>query len=389
METYRSELFVIALVAALAPLLAELPSRFRVPVIAAELLLGIFIGPHIFHLVSPDGLVGMLGELGLTFLLFMVGLEIDLGDIRGKPLALAVGGWCLSFAVAMVSMLIVHAIGLIKAPPILAAVALSTTALGVLAPILRDEGVLESDFGGLVMSAATMGEFGPLVVISLLLIPTHGTVIHTIFIVAFIIVAFLAAYMVIQVRSSKLIDVLAHTMQSSGQLPVRICIALQALLVVLAAKFGLNIVIGAFAAGMVVGLTSRGERGMVLRQKLDAIGYGFLIPIFFINAGMRFDVSALWASPLVPVQLIALLGLMVLIRGMPVLLYGRSLSRSDQLPFALYSATGLPLIVIIAEFGVSSGLMAEDRAAVLVSAGMISVLLFPILAQKVRERAPR
>lgn len=389
METYRSELFVIALVAALAPLLAELPSRFRVPVIAAELLLGIFIGPHIFHLVSPDGLVGMLGELGLTFLLFMVGLEIDLGDIRGKPLALAVGGWCLSFAVAMVSMLIVHAIGLIKAPPILAAVALSTTALGVLAPILRDEGVLESDFGGLVMSAATMGEFGPLVVISLLLIPTHGTVIHTIFIVAFIIVAFLAAYMVIQVRSSKLIDVLAHTMQSSGQLPVRICIALQALLVVLAAKFGLNIVIGAFAAGMVVGLTSRGERGMVLRQKLDAIGYGFLIPIFFINAGMRFDVSALWASPLVPVQLIALLGLMVLIRGMPVLLYGRSLSRSDQLPFALYSATGLPLIVIIAEFGVSSGLMAEDRAAVLVSAGMISVLLFPILAQKVRERAPK
>ena len=388
METFRSELFFIALVAALAPLLAEIPSRFRLPVVVVELLLGIFIGPHIFNLASPDGLVGMLGELGLTFLLFMVGLEIDLGEIQGRPLALAVGGWFLSFVVAMVSMFVVHAIGLIKGPPILAAVALSTTALGVLAPILRDEGILDSDFGKLVLSAAAMGEFGPLVVISLLLIPTHSTVIHTFFIVAFILVAFLAAYMAIQVRSSKLIDALAHTMQSSGQLPVRICIALQALLVVLAAEFGLNIVIGAFAAGMVVGLASRGERGMVLRQKLDAIGYGFLIPIFFIDAGMRFDVSALWAGPLVPVQLIALLGLMVLVRGAPVLLYGRSLSRSDRLPFSLYSATGLPLIVIIAEFGVSSGLMAEDRAAVLVSAGMISVLLFPILAQKVRQRSP-
>lgn len=161
------------------------------------------------------------------------------------------------------------------------------------------------------------------------------------------------------------------------------------MLVALAAKFGLNVVFGAFAAGMVVGLASKGEGGVLLRQKLDAIGYGFLIPIFFIVAGMRFDVSALWASPLVPVQLIALLGLLVLVRGAPVLLYRQSLAPEDKLPFALYSATGLPLIVIVTEIGVSSGLMAPDRAAVLVSAGMISVLLFPVLARKTRLRSPR
>lgn len=386
MENFRSELFLIAFVAALAPLLAAMPSRFRVPVVAVELLLGIFIGPHIFNLASPVGVVGVLGELGLTFLLFMVGLEINLGEIQGRPLALAVGGWCLSFAVAMVSMLFVHAIGLIQAPPILAAVALSTTALGIVAPILRDEGSLDSGFGKLVLSAAAMGEFGPLVVISLLVIPTHSVGLHTLFMLGFIAIAFLAAYMAIRVRSSKLIDALAHTMQSSGQLPVRICIVLQALFVVLAAKFGLNVVFGAFAAGMVVGLASKGEGGVLLRQKLDAIGYGFLIPIFFIVAGMRFDVSALWASPLVPVQLIALLGLLVLVRGAPVLLYRHDLPSADKLPFALYSATGLPLIVIITEIGVSSGLMATDRAAVLVSAGMISVLLFPILAGRARRR---
>lgn len=387
METYRSELFLIALVAALAPLLAEIPSRFRLPVVVLELLLGIFIGPHVFNLASPDGLVGILGELGLTFLLFMVGLEIDLGEIQGRPLGLAVGGWFLSFAVALACMFFFQAIGLIQAPPILAAVALSTTALGILAPILRDEGVLDSGFGKLVVSAAAMGEFGPLVVISLLLIPAYSTVVHTLFMGVFIAVAFLAAYMAIRVRSSKLIDVLAHTMQSTSQLPVRICIVLQALFVALAAKFGLNVVLGAFAAGMVVGLASKGAGGVLLRQKLDAIGYGFLIPIFFIAAGMRFDVSALWASPLVPVQLVSLLGLLVLVRGVPVLLYKQALSPSDKLPFALYSATGLPLIVIITEIGVSSGLMAPNRAAVLVCAGMISVLLFPILAGRARQKA--
>jgi Kef-type K+ transport system membrane component KefB len=167
---------------------------------------------------------------------------------------------------------------------------------------------------------------------------------------------------------------------------VRICIVLQALLVVLAAKFGFNVVIGAFAAGMVVGLASKGEGGVMLRQKLDAIGYGFLIPFFFIVAGMKFDLSALWASPLVPVQIICLLGLLILVRGAPVLLYNQVLSPNHKLPFALYSATGLPLIVIITELGISSGLMAPDKGAVLVCTGMISVFLFPILAENLLQK---
>ncbi|CAD6880093.1 sodium/hydrogen exchanger [Methylomonas albis] len=387
MESYRIALFVIALVAAFAPLLARLPTRFRMPVVVVEMLLGMLIGPHIFNWVAPDGLVGMLGELGLTFLLFMVGMEINLGEIHGKPLTLAIGGWFLSFTVAMACMFFVRAIGLIQAPPLLAAVALSTTALGILAPILRDDGMLNTDFGKLLLSAAAMGEFGPLMVVSLMIIPTHSTFLHTVFIVAFVGITFVIADTAINARSSSIINLLSQTMQSSGQLPVRICIALQALLVVLAGEFGLNVVIGAFAAGMVVSLASQGDNGVILRQKLDAIGYGFLIPIFFIVSGMKFDVSALWANPLVPIQIICLLGLLILIRGVPVLLYHKVLSPSDRLPFALYSATGLPMIVVITELGASSGLMSPDRAAVLVSAAMISVLLFPILAERIRAQS--
>jgi Kef-type K+ transport system membrane component KefB len=386
MESYPSELLLIAFVAMLAPLLAELPSGFRLPVVVLEVILGILIGPHVFHLASPDGMIGTLGELGLTFLLFMVGLEIDFDKIRGRPLSLAVGGWFLSFFVALVCMFFFSVIGLIQSPPLLAAVALSTTALGVLAPILRDRGELNTDFGIYMVAAAAAGEFGPLVVISMLLIPTHSTFVHALFMVTFIIIAFVAANIALNTRASPLLDILTRTMQSSGQLPVRICILLQILFVALAAKFGLNIVMGAFAAGIVVKLAIKGKEGELLRHKLDAIGYGFLIPIFFIVAGMKFEISALWSAPLAPIQVMLLLGLMLLVRGVPLLLYKKELTPEEQLPFAFYSATGLPLIIVISEIGVSSGLMPPDRASILVSAGMISVLLFPVLAVKLRGK---
>jgi len=255
-----------------------------------------------------------------------------------------------------------------------------------LAPILKDRGELNTDFGKYLVAAAAVGEFGPLVIISMLLIPSHSTFVHTLFILTFVSIAFVAANIALNARPSKLIELLKKTMQSSGQLPVRICILLQILFVALAAKFGLNIVMGAFTAGIVVSLAIKGTDGELLRHKLDAIGYGFLIPIFFIVAGMKFEVSALWSAPLAPIQVMLLLLLLVLVRGVPVLLYKKELTPDEKLPFAFYSATGLPLIVIISEIGVSSGVMPPDRAAILVCAGMLSVLLFPILAVRLRGK---
>lgn len=386
METYPSELLIIAFAAMLAPLLAELPKDFRLPVVVLEVLLGILIGPHVLSLASPDGMIGTLGELGLTFLLFMVGLEINLDEIRGKPLSLAISSWGLSFFLALICMLFFRSIGLIETPPLLAAVALSTTALGILAPILRDSGEQNSNFGKYLVASAAVGEFGPLVIISVLVIPTNDTFLHALFMVSFIVITLIAANIALTTRSSRLIVKLSRTMQSSGQLPVRICILLQVLLVALAAKFGLNIVMGAFAAGIIVGLSIKGKGGDLLIHKLDAIGYGFLIPVFFIVAGMKFEVSALWSAPLAPLQVALLLGLMILVRGIPMVLYKNALTPEEKIPFAFYSATGLPLILIISEIGVSSGLMPQDRASILVYAGMISVLLFPVLAVKLRGK---
>lgn len=386
MESYPTELLLTACAAMLAPILAELPKKFRIPVVVLEIVLGMVIGPHVLHLTNPDGMIAIMAELGLAFLLFMVGLEIDFDKIRGRPLALATSGWFLSLFTAMVCMYFFNAIGLIQTPPLMAAVALSTTALGVLVPILRDRGELNTNFGTYMIAAGAAGEFGPLVVISMLLIPAHSTVIHAFFMVLFVVIAFVAAHIALSARPSGLIEILKKTMQSSGQLPVRICILLQILFVALAEQFGMNIVMGAFTAGMVVSLAIKDEAGGLLRDKLDAIGYGFLIPIFFIVAGMRFDVSTLWSEPMAPVQVVLLSGLLVLMRGLPLFLYKNDLKPVEQLPFVFYSATGLPLIVIISEIGVSSGYMPQDRASILVSAGMLSVILFPILALRWRGK---
>ncbi|MGR8930041.1 MAG: cation:proton antiporter [Gammaproteobacteria bacterium] len=387
MDSYRTELFFIAFAAALAPLFARIPTQFRMPLVVVEILLGMIIGPQVLNLASSDGLVAMLGELGLTFLLFMVGLEINLDHLKGNLLTLAASGWLLSFSLAMISMAFFHNIGLLQMPPVLAAVALSTTALGIVGPILKDSNRVDSNFGRALLGAAAMGEFAPLMVLSFVLIPVHGTVWHTILVVAFVAISILVADTAIRVRTSALMDRISETMRRRDQLPVRICIAVQALLVALAARFGINVVFGAFAAGLIVNLLARQTQtgGTLLRQDLNAIGYGFLIPFFFIAAGMRFDIRDLWSTPLVPVQITGLLILLLLVRGLPVLLYRKLLAPEERLPFAFYSATGLPLIVIISEIGVASGLMSEDRAMVLVSAGMISVLVFPMVAQSLLD----
>lgn len=383
MEQHYSQLTLIAAIALIAPLVAGMPSRFRIPVVVVEILLGILIGPHALKLAEPTGLINDLSELGLTFLLFMVGYEINLDTLRGDAFKKAGLGWVLSFGLGLVLMMLFHAVGFISAPPVMAAVALSTTALGVLVPILRDEGDLHSEFGNLFLPVATLGEIGPLIVISLLVIPTHATVLHTLFIVTFVLISLMAAFGAHHPGIRALGERLELSLPQSGEFQVRLCILIQAVFVLLAANFGLNVVIGAFAAGLIMGIQTRNRTHAELGEKLHGMGYGFLIPFFFIVAGMRFDPSLLAASPVAVFQILGLLILLLVIRGAPVFLYLDALDFRNKLRFTLYSATGLPIIVIVTEIGISSGLMRPERAAALLCAGMLSVLVFPLLARSI------
>ena len=386
MEFNGAALFITAFIAVLAPLISEIPIGLRLPMVVVEVGLGIVVGPHVLGWASPTGMLGMLGYFGLIFLFFLCGMELDFEAIRGKPLKLAVTGWGLSVVVAFAMSALLDWTHLIQAP-LLIAVALTTTGMGTLMPILRDSGELGTRFGTYVVAAGAIGEFGPIVLLSVLLTREHTRWIQTALMLFFVVLALLAAGIALLPKTPRIVSFLADTMNSTSQLPVRIAILVLALLIAIAEKFGLDMILGAFTAGMIVSLGSKGIQGTKLVHRLEAIGYGFLIPMFFVASGMHFDIHALVASPRALWRLPLFLLLMFVARSVPIVFYRYELAKEDRIPFVFYSATSLPLLIAIAEIGVQTGRMMPDNAAAIVGAGMLTILLFPITALLSRRYA--
>lgn len=376
-------------IAVLAPLLAEIPIGFRLPVVVLEMVLGIVVGPQLLGLARAEGLLGWFGgTLGLAALFFMAGMELDLERVRGRPLLLATSGWVISLALGFCAAALLNILQFIHAP-IMVAVALSTTAMGTLLPILRDTGDLETKFGRLILAVGAVGEFGPVVAVSLLFTSEYSEWLQVGFILALVAITLLLAIAALRLRPPKVLELFSRTLHSSAQLPVRVSILLIAILFVLSERFGLDAVLGAFAAGMIMGLATRDEGGKPLREKIDAVCFGFLMPFFFVTSGMKFDLDGLLRSPksmlLVPLFLL----LFLIVRGAPAFLYRNDIVKYERLPFVLYSATALPMVVAITDIGIRTGRMQTDIAAGLVGAAMLSVLLFPTIAGALLSKRAR
>jgi Kef-type K+ transport system membrane component KefB len=383
MEEHLRSILTIALVAVIAPMVAELQPQIRLPMIVLEIGLGMIIGSHGFNLVQEGTLLNFLGALGLGFLFFMAGFEIDFARIRGLPIKLASWGWLISFGLAFSIAILLHLTGFIRSTP-LVAVALCTTAIGSLMPMLKDGGELETRWGVFVLGAGIAGEFFPMLAISLVL--SHGTqqMLKPLFLIAFMVLASGLFLIALNYRPSKILIVLRRTMESSAQLPVRMCILSLMVLIFLAHNLGADMILGAFVAGMLIALVCKGEQGQVLRQKLDGLSFGFFIPFFFISTGIKFDFQALTQSPNIWLRVPIFLVLFLLVRGLPVVLYRHQLERRDLVSLAFFSATALPLVVAIAEIGLSTGRMLPENATALVGAGMVSLLIFPLIGLALR-----
>jgi Kef-type K+ transport system membrane component KefB len=389
MDSHYHPLLVIALIAVLAPLVGALPIRFRIPSVVLEIMFGILVGPQVLNWVRADGVIEMLWRAGLCLLFLLAGIEIDFTRIRGRPLQLAVGGWIFSLALGIGAALLLHTLGLVGAP-LLVALALTTTALGALLPILRDADELSRKFGILTLAVGAMGEFGPLLILSLLPLEAGQSVgVNALVVVVFAIVAVLAAMIALRVQPPKFIALLKNHLHKTSQLPVRLAVLLVAALAVLADELGLELLIGAFAAGLIVGMVARGEEAEPFHHKLDGLGFGFLIPIFFVVTGVKFDLHALFGSTISLLSMPLFLVLFLLVRGIPVCLYRRELGGRDRLALAFYSATALPVVVAITQLGVATKQMEPGIAAALVGAGMISILIFPQIAVALRARCQR
>ena len=379
--------FWIVGVAVVAPLLAEIPTPFKVPVVVLEVLLGIVIGPHALHLVDFDGFVATMFDFGMAASLFMGGLDLDFADIRGRPILLAVGGWTLSVLLSVTIVSLLHAIPHVHTPFVVA-MALCTTGLGVVAPGFRDSGLLGTAFGRFVLAAGTLGEVGPIVAMSLLLSEQYSFWQEGAFLGIFLFIIAAALAIGIGVRPPKVLGILRRHMNKSTQLPVRISVFVLAGLLFLAQKFGFESFTGAFAAGTILGASTRSERGSVLRDKMETLSFGWFYPFFFVGAGIQFDLGAL-AHDLPTMLLVpAIAVLFLIIRGLPAVLYRGSVDAAHLLPLAFSSAVpSLTIIVVIAQTGVRAKSMTPDVAAAMIGAAMLSILLFPTIAGSLWSRA--
>jgi Kef-type K+ transport system membrane component KefB len=376
----HNPIFWLMLAAVAAPLLAHTPRSIRVPVVVVEVLLGIVIGPQVLNLVQFDGIVAAMFAFAMGTTLFMAGMELDFAQIRGRPLTLAFGGWIASLLLGLTAVAALHVIPGVHAP-MMVTLALCTTGLGVLIPIFRDSGQLATPFGRLVLAAGTIGEVGPIVTMSLVMSERYSTWQEIGFLVVFLAIVGVAAAIGIGTRPPKVLAYLSRQMHASTQLPVRISLLMLAGLFVLAENFGFEGIFGAFGAGVIVGLTTRGAEGKPLRDKVDAVAFGWFYPFFFVGTGIKFNVAALGADLATLLLVPTFVLLFLIVRGLPVLLYRQHVAPAQRLPFALSSAVpSLSIVVVITEIGVNANTINPDVAAALVGAALLSVMLFPTVA---------
>src|SRR5918996_2395742 len=322
-EPSFSGLLVVVGVAFAAPFLLGLAPRLRLPSVVFEIVAGIVIGPSVLGWVELDQTIEVLSLLGLAYLLFLAGLEIDFDRLRGRLLKLAAIGWAVSFAIAIVVGLGLKAAGLVETP-LLVAIILCATSLGVIIPVLKDVGELTSKFGQLVLAAASIADFGAVILLSLFFSGESGPGSTAILLSAFL--GLLAVtFLVIRTaeRSKRVGEDLLRLQDSSAQIRVRAAMVLMVAFVALAETLGLEVILGSFAAGAPLAFPDQDQRltHPNFRTKLEAMGFGLFIPVFFVTVGLRFDLDALLDDPanlaMVPIFLAALLA----VRGLPALLY--------------------------------------------------------------------
>ena len=383
METEFISLALIAIVAAVVPLAANRIPNKLVPETVLLLIAGAVLGPHALGVVQVTDAVGLLSDLGMAFLFLLAGYEIEPKNLTGQIGRTAIVTWVVSFAIAIALVLWVTGAEADNIGAIAAAIAMTTTAIGTLMPILAERGILGTRVGDLVLSFGTYGEIMPILAIALLL-TARAKWVTVIVLLMFAGIAVLVGWRAKAFRraSSHAYNFLIDRADSGSQTLVRVTICLLICLVAISAVFHLDIILGSFAAGFVLRYVVP-EGNHSLEQKLEAIGYGFLIPLFFVVSGAGIDLSAIGAKPL---MLVAFIVLLIVVRFAPIMIslrmsrLTRDMHWSERVTVAFYCTTALPLIVAVTNIAVSAGAMQPSTASIMVAAGAITVFLMPLLA---------
>ena len=390
MELEFTNLLIVVAVGFAAPFVLGLAPRLRLPSVVLEIVAGIVVGPSVLGWVEVDEPVAVMSVVGLTFLLFLAGLEIEFPKLRGQVLKVALLSFVVSFAIAIATALILSAAGVAK-EPLFIAIVLSATSLGIVVPVLKDSREIGSTFGQLVIAAATIADFATVILLSLFFSrEASSTTTKVLLLGGLFLTAVLVALAIAQVQHAHRIrETLRRLQDTTAQIRVRGAFVLMIGLVALATNLGLEVILGAFIAGAIVSLVDRDEMMShpAFRRKLEAAGFGVFIPIFFVTSGVRYDLDALGDTSTlahVPIFLAALLA----IRGLPALLYRPLVPQGRVAVSALLQSTSLPFIVAATAIGTEIGVVSAANAAALIAAGLLSVVLFPLSALTLLKRDP-
>jgi Kef-type K+ transport system membrane component KefB len=378
-------LAVFGAITAAAAIPALFP-RLGVPGVVIEIAAGVLIGPQVLGLVEPNHTLNVVAAIGLATLFLLAGFEVDPDVLRGRPLRVALRGWAATAVLAAAAAFALAGAGLVAAP-LLTGLALTTTAVGALLPILRDAGRLGPPYGPMILAVGAIGEAAPLIALSLILAGGAGAIGQSFILLAFAGGAAAAVMLAARTSRGPFAALVARTMGSSGQLPLRLTLFVMVMLVALSEGLSIDLVLGAFVAGAIARAAMPHDQHDALLTRFDGLGHGFLIPVFFVASGLHLDVAALFASAqaLLMVPVFALL--MLLVRGLPLLVLARGeLDAAQRRALALHAGTQLPLVVAIATVAVASGAMPGWQAASLVGGGILTMLVYPALGLRLLAR---
>ncbi|MFL5895241.1 MAG: cation:proton antiporter [Thermoleophilaceae bacterium] len=389
MQPSFDSLLIVVAIAFAAPFALGLLPSVRLPSPVLEIIAGIVVGPSVLSIAHVDQTVAVMSTIGLAFLLFLAGLEIEFSKLRGQVLRLTAIGFAVSFAIAVAAGFVLKGAGVAQTP-LLVAIILSATSLGVIIPVLKDAGEISSTFGQLVVAAGSIADFGAIILLSAFFSGKGGTGATLILIGSLFGIAAAVYVFVRQAeRSAAVMRDLLRLQDTTAQIRVRGAVVLLIGFAALARKFGLEAILGAFAAGAVLTLVDQ-DREMthpLFRTKLESMGFGFFVPVFFVATGLKFDLNALLDHPANLVKVPIFLAALLVARGVPALVYRRVVGRDRALVAGVLQATSLPFIVAASTIGVEMGLMGSAESSALIAAGLLSVLLFPLTGLTLLKRA--
>ena len=378
-----TNLVVVAAIAVAAPVLLGFFPAIRLPAVVLEIIAGIVVGPSGLGWVEIDDPIEILALMGLAFLLFLAGLEIDASRLRGRLLRLASIGFLLTIVLGVATGAALDAAGFAESP-LLVGIALMATSLGLVAPVLKDAGHADTALGQLVIASSSVADFGAVVLLTLFFSGEHsGAGAKLVLLGGFGLLAVATALGLSRLgRSMRLEGVLVRMQDTTAEIRVRIAVLILVAFVALAEQFGLETILGAFLAGAILNMVDRDAMSTHphFRIKLEAIGYGFLVSVFFVTTGLRFDLEALLDSPSAIARVPLLLLALLVVRALPAARYRSTIGPRGAVAAGLLQATSLPFLATAVAIGLELGELTPETGAALVSAGLLSVIVFPVVA---------